>query len=132
MSYFPVLLLLPCRGLVDCYVTQSRHREAASAAATACQQLNSSARALTLYASVVAKDPYQVRASGRQILALYSVILGKSFILILGKSFIPSPTIIWVKSHINTLHQFSDTDSYISTITSRGGTSSNQIHFSFV
>ena len=48
------------RGLVDCYVTQSRHREAASAAATACQQLGSSARALTLYASVVAKDPYQV------------------------------------------------------------------------
>ena len=56
------------RGLVDCYVTQSRHREAASAAATACQQLNSGARALTLYASVVAKDPYQVRNSKLQAL----------------------------------------------------------------
>ena len=55
------------RGLVDCYVTQSRHREAASAAATACQQLGSSARALTLYASVVAKDPYQVCRTKRAV-----------------------------------------------------------------
>ena len=51
--------------MVDCYLAQSRHREAASAAATACQQLGGgNARALTLYASVVAKDPYQVRMKG--------------------------------------------------------------------
>jgi hypothetical protein len=48
------------RGLVNCYLAQSRYREAVSVAATACQQLNNGARALTLYASVVAKDPYQV------------------------------------------------------------------------
>ena len=50
--------------MVDCYLAQSRHREAASAAATACQQLGGgNTRALTLYASVVAKDPYQVETS---------------------------------------------------------------------
>ena len=46
------------KGLVDCYLAQSRHREAISVATTACKQLsNSQVRALTLFATVLAKDP---------------------------------------------------------------------------
>lgn len=45
------------KGLVDCYLAQSRHREAISVATTACKQLNNSQRALTLFATVLAKDP---------------------------------------------------------------------------
>ena len=45
------------KGLVDCYLAQSRHREAISVATTACKQLSNSQRALTLFATVLAKDP---------------------------------------------------------------------------
>ena len=43
--------------MVDCYLAQSRHREAISVATTACKQLSNSQRALTLFATVLAKDP---------------------------------------------------------------------------
>jgi anaphase-promoting complex subunit 7 len=45
------------KGLVDCYLAQSRHREAVSVATAACKQLNNSQRALTLFATVLSKDP---------------------------------------------------------------------------
>ena len=60
------LVLAPSRfelhqGLVDCYLAANRHREAMSVAAAACKQLPStSPRALTLFATVLRKDPYQV------------------------------------------------------------------------
>ena len=49
--------------MVDCYLTQSRHRDAVSVATGSCKQLNNSPRALTLYASVLFKDPLQLSAS---------------------------------------------------------------------
>lgn len=48
------------RGLVDCYLGLNRHREAVTAATTACKQLNNSPRALTLYATVLLKEPLSV------------------------------------------------------------------------
>ena len=47
-------------GLVDCYMAQGRHREAVSAATTACKSLNNSPRSLTLLARVLHKDPLQL------------------------------------------------------------------------
>ncbi|XP_054269328.1 anaphase-promoting complex subunit 7 [Macrosteles quadrilineatus] len=47
----------PYKGLVDCYVAQHRIREAVSFASNCCKQLNNTPRALTLYASVLMKDP---------------------------------------------------------------------------
>ena len=47
-------------GLVDCYLAQSRHREAVSVATTACKSMNNSARGLSLLASVLHKDPLQL------------------------------------------------------------------------
>jgi hypothetical protein len=49
--------------MVDCYLAQSRHREAVSVATSSCKQLNNSPRALTLYANVLFKDPLQVTIS---------------------------------------------------------------------
>ena len=49
--------------MVDCYLAQSRHREAVSVATASCKQLNNSPRALTLYANVLFKDPLQLSAS---------------------------------------------------------------------
>lgn len=46
------------KGLVDCYLAQSRHREAVSVATAACKQ--GSQRVLTLLATVLAKDPLQL------------------------------------------------------------------------
>ncbi|GFX21878.1 anaphase-promoting complex subunit 7 [Trichonephila clavipes] len=45
------------KGLVDCYMAMHRTREAIAIASTACKQLGQSARGLTLYASVLMKDP---------------------------------------------------------------------------
>ena len=45
------------KGLVDCYLGLSRQREAVTIATTACKQLANSPRALTLYASVLLKEP---------------------------------------------------------------------------
>uniref|UniRef100_A0A1B6ENB3 Anaphase-promoting complex subunit 7 n=1 Tax=Cuerna arida TaxID=1464854 RepID=A0A1B6ENB3_9HEMI len=50
----------PYQGLVDCYVAQHRIREAVSFASNCCKQLNNAPRALTLYASVLMKDPVTV------------------------------------------------------------------------
>lgn len=50
----------PHRGLVDCYVAMHRLREAVTIASNACKQLNNAPRALTLYASVLMKDPVTV------------------------------------------------------------------------
>ena len=47
-------------GFIDCYLAQSRHREAVSVATAACKCLNNSPRALTLYAQVLLKDPLQL------------------------------------------------------------------------
>lgn len=67
MNHFrEAMLIAPSRfeihqGLVDCYLAQSRHREAVSVAAGACKQMpQPSPRALTLFASVLLKDPYQL------------------------------------------------------------------------
>ena len=57
LSLFFVFRYETHKGLVDCYLAQSRHREAISVATTACKQLNNSQRALTLFATVLAKDP---------------------------------------------------------------------------
>ncbi len=46
-------------GLIDCYLEQARHKEAVSLAATACVELKNSARAFTLFAKVLVKDPNQ-------------------------------------------------------------------------
>ncbi|XP_071747469.1 anaphase-promoting complex subunit 7 [Lepeophtheirus salmonis] len=51
------------KGLVECYLGQSRYREAVTLAAAANLQLNRSARSLTLYASVVMNDPLQISIS---------------------------------------------------------------------
>lgn len=48
------------KGLVDCYLEQARHREAVSVATQACKALNNSPRGLTLYATVLIKDPLQL------------------------------------------------------------------------
>lgn len=47
----------PHKGLVDCYLALHRTREAIAIASNACKQLGQTARALTLYASVLTKDP---------------------------------------------------------------------------
>ncbi|XP_075231419.1 anaphase-promoting complex subunit 7-like [Lycorma delicatula] len=50
----------PHQGLVDCYVATHRLREASTVASNACKQLSNAPRALTLYASVLMKDPVAV------------------------------------------------------------------------
>ncbi|XP_035206985.1 anaphase-promoting complex subunit 7-like [Stegodyphus dumicola] len=45
------------KGLVECYLALHRTREAIAIASSACKQLGQTARALTLYASVLTKDP---------------------------------------------------------------------------
>lgn len=45
------------KGLVDCYLGLSRQREAVTIATGACKHLSNSPRALTLYASVLLKEP---------------------------------------------------------------------------
>ena len=44
-------------GLVDCYLSSHRTREAITFATQACKQLGQNARSLTLYASVLAQEP---------------------------------------------------------------------------
>ena len=66
MNHFrEAVLIAPYRyethkGLVDCYLDQSRHREAVSVATAACKALNNSPRSLTLLATVLIKDPLQL------------------------------------------------------------------------
>ncbi|XP_067123755.1 anaphase-promoting complex subunit 7 isoform X1 [Centruroides vittatus] len=45
------------KGLVDCYMALHRTREAIAFASNACKQLGQTPRSLTLYASVLTKDP---------------------------------------------------------------------------
>lgn len=45
------------KGLVDCYLGLSRQREAVTIATGACKHLSNSPRALTLYATVLLKEP---------------------------------------------------------------------------
>ncbi|GIY90907.1 anaphase-promoting complex subunit 7 [Caerostris darwini] len=47
----------PPKGMIDCYLAMHRTRDAVAIASAACKHLNHSARGLTLYASVLAKDP---------------------------------------------------------------------------
>ncbi|GIY82578.1 anaphase-promoting complex subunit 7 [Caerostris extrusa] len=47
----------PAKGMIDCYLAMHRTRDAVAIASAACKHLNHSARGLTLYASVLAKDP---------------------------------------------------------------------------
>lgn len=48
------------KGMVDCYLGLSRQREAVTAATSACKYLSNSPRALTLYATVLLKEPLSV------------------------------------------------------------------------
>ncbi|XP_033340172.1 anaphase-promoting complex subunit 7 [Megalopta genalis] len=50
----------PYKGLVDCFVVLHRLREALNIASRSCKQLGHTARVLTLYASVLMKDPVSV------------------------------------------------------------------------
>lgn len=50
----------PHKGLVDCYVAMLRFREALTIACSAVKQLGQTPRSLTLYASVLMKDPVSV------------------------------------------------------------------------
>ncbi|XP_011176287.1 anaphase-promoting complex subunit 7 [Solenopsis invicta] len=50
----------PHKGLVDCLVGMHRLREALNIASSSCKQLGHTARVLTLYASVLMKDPVSV------------------------------------------------------------------------
>ncbi|KAG7188915.1 hypothetical protein KM043_008516 [Ampulex compressa] len=50
----------PHKGLVDCLVGMHRLREALNIASGSCKQLGHTARVLTLYASVLMKDPVSV------------------------------------------------------------------------
>ncbi|XP_046739010.1 anaphase-promoting complex subunit 7 isoform X1 [Diprion similis] len=50
----------PHKGLVDCYVGMHRLREALNIASTGCKLLGHTPRALTLYSSVLMKDPVSV------------------------------------------------------------------------
>ncbi|KAG8226886.1 hypothetical protein J437_LFUL005645 [Ladona fulva] len=55
----------PHKGLADCYIAMHRTREALTVASSACKQLGQTPRALTLYASVLMKDPVaSARAKG--------------------------------------------------------------------
>ena len=56
-------------GLVQCYMDQSRHREAVSAATAACKALNNSARSLTLLAQVLHQDPLQLSTPKAKVCA---------------------------------------------------------------
>merc|ERR1712037_808763 len=47
-------------GMVDCYLGLSRQREAVTVATGACKHLANSSRALTLYATVLLKEPLSV------------------------------------------------------------------------
>jgi len=48
------------KGVIDCYLGLGRQREAVTVATAACKQLNNSPRALTLYATVLMKEPLSV------------------------------------------------------------------------
>jgi len=48
------------KGMVDCYLGLSRQKEAVTVATGACKHLSNSARALTLYATVLLKEPLSV------------------------------------------------------------------------
>jgi len=48
------------KGMVDCYMGLSRQREAVTVATGACKNLSNSPRALTLYATVLLKEPLSV------------------------------------------------------------------------
>jgi len=48
------------KGMVDCYLGLSRQREAVTVATGACKHLSNSPRALTLYATVLLKEPLSV------------------------------------------------------------------------
>ncbi|XP_024892385.1 anaphase-promoting complex subunit 7 [Temnothorax curvispinosus] len=50
----------PHKGMVDCHVGMHRLREALNIASGCCKHLGQTARALTLYASVLMKDPVSV------------------------------------------------------------------------
>ncbi|XP_043275656.1 anaphase-promoting complex subunit 7 [Venturia canescens] len=50
----------PHKGLVDCFVGMHRLREALNIASSACKQLGHTPRVLSLYASVLMKDPVSV------------------------------------------------------------------------
>ncbi|XP_054707441.1 anaphase-promoting complex subunit 7-like [Uloborus diversus] len=57
------------KGMVDGYLALHRTREAIVVASTACKQLGQNARALTLYASVLMKDPLNtVKAKAKSLL----------------------------------------------------------------
>ena len=46
--------------MIDCYLGLGRQREAVTVATAACKQLANSPRALTLYATVLMKEPLSV------------------------------------------------------------------------
>jgi len=48
------------KGVIDCYLGLGRQREAVNVATAACKQLANSPRALTLYATVLMKEPLSV------------------------------------------------------------------------
>ncbi|XP_071448607.1 anaphase-promoting complex subunit 7, partial [Hetaerina americana] len=70
LHFREAMLLAPHRyephcGLADCYIAMHRTREALTVASSACKQLGQTPRALTLYASVLMKDPVgSARAKG--------------------------------------------------------------------
>ncbi|KAF4514154.1 UNVERIFIED_CONTAM: hypothetical protein B566_EDAN019255 [Ephemera danica] len=62
VTFRDVLSVSPLRyeahaGLLDCYVSMRRMREALSQAASSCKKLNQTPRALALYAQVLVKEP---------------------------------------------------------------------------
>jgi tetratricopeptide (TPR) repeat protein len=62
VTFRDVLAVSPLRyeahaGVLDCYVSMRRMREALSQAAGSCKKLSQTPRALTLYAQVLVKEP---------------------------------------------------------------------------
>ena len=66
--------------MVDCYLAQSRHREAVSVATSSCKQLNNSPRALTLYANVLYKDPLQLSATKAKSLLEKALVANQHYL----------------------------------------------------
>ncbi|CAK9830696.1 Anaphase-promoting complex subunit 7 [Anthophora retusa] len=64
----------PHKGLVDCLVGMHRLREALNIASGSCKQLGHTARVLTLYASVLMKDPVSVAEIYEQEMNLEAAI----------------------------------------------------------
>ncbi|KAL4089145.1 hypothetical protein QTP88_024213 [Uroleucon formosanum] len=50
----------PHKGMVDCYIALHKMRNAVTAASNCCKQMNNHPKALTLYASILMKDPMTV------------------------------------------------------------------------